>query len=217
MWGGPIGGPSQGEDSAEECFGALPYTCRPMHEWSPELGEMCSAQKKGCFWLSTTFVKLPKRGLKFFHWLISLSNIDWFDRLFDSLLDPLSFWWWWWYSLVGGFMHNCLKLARFPIFPCSFPQKTKEEVFWRWIRVVRRVDTRYTYLHTHYTVICCGWRERERGGCPEMVGANFQLGSGGDWIFFSFCFWKLGISGLHSSREDLNRVAWSSKKAEEAI
>jgi hypothetical protein len=27
----------------------------------------------------------------------------------------------------------------------------------------------------------------------------------------------LGISGLHSSREDLNRVAWSSKKAEEAI
>ncbi len=169
-----IGRPSQGEDSAEECFGALPYTCRPMHEWSPELGENVLGAEKGLF-------------LALYHLCWSFPNGDWNSStsLFHSqiFLDCLIPFWILCRFDDGGGTHwwvgSCIIVSNLllsPIFPCSFSQKTKEEVFWRWIRVVRRVDTRYTYptypLYCHMLWLK-GKRERRmsrNGGCQLPTG-----------------------------------------------
>lgn len=97
----------------------------------------------------------------------------------------------WW---VGSFI-IVSNLLLSPIFPCSFSQKTKEEVFWRWIRVVRRVDTRYTY--PAYPLYChMLWLKRKRKRKRERRmsrngGCHFRLGCW--WLnFFLLLFLEVG-------------------------
>ncbi len=98
-----------------------------------------------------------EKGLFFlalYHLLWSFPNGDFSNSstsLFHSqtlihLIDCLIFFWILCRFDDGGGTHwwvgSCIIVSNLLVSP--FFQKTNEEVFWRWIRVVRRVDTRYT-------------------------------------------------------------------------